>query len=58
VFTDPQMVQGSDRFVRHEWSDVQKFHDGLIADEDGQAPLTTAMRKVVPPSWWQSGVRR
>lgn len=54
VFTDPQMVQGSDRFVRHNWSDVQKFRDGLIPDEDGQAPLTTAMGKVAPPSWWRS----
>jgi len=53
VFTDPQMVQGSDRFVRHEWSDIQKFRDGLIPDEDGQTPLTTAMRKVAPPSWWR-----
>jgi hypothetical protein len=52
------MVQGSDRFVRHEWSDVQKFRDGLIPDEDGQAPLTTAMRKVAPPSWWSSTLRR
>jgi hypothetical protein len=52
------MVQGSDRFARHEWSDVQKFRDGLIPDEDGQAPLTTAMRKVAPPSWWSSTLRR
>jgi Domain of unknown function (DUF4440) len=57
VFTDPQMVQGSDRFVRQEWSDVQKLRDGLILDEWGQAPLTTAMRKVAPPSWWRSTLR-
>jgi len=58
VFTDPQMVEGSDRFVRHEWSDIQKFRDGLIPDEDGQAPLTTAMAKVAPPSWWRSAFMR
>ena len=57
VFTDPQMVQGSDRFVRQEWRDIQTHRDGLISDEDGQAPLTTAMRKFVPRSWWRSALR-
>jgi hypothetical protein len=58
VFQDPQMVKGSDRFVRYEWSDIQKLRDGLIPDEDGQAPLTTAMRKLAPQSWWRSSFRQ
>lgn len=57
VFRDPQMVEGSDRFVRNQWSAVQKFRDGLTPDEDGQSSLTTAMRKVAPPSWWRSAFR-
>lgn len=58
VFTDPEMVEGSDRWVRREWSDVQRFHDGLIVDEDGQSPLTTAVRKIAPASWWRSSFRQ
>jgi hypothetical protein len=58
VFTDPAMVEGSDRFVRHQWSEIQKLRDGLIPDEDGQAPLTTVMRKVAPRSWWRSSLRQ
>jgi hypothetical protein len=51
VFTDPQMVQGSDRFVRHEWSDIQKFRDGLIPDEDGQTPLTRCDCTTLTPAF-------
>jgi hypothetical protein len=51
-----ELAEGN-RFERKEWSDVQKFRDGLIPDEEGQAPLTTAMEKVAPPSWRRSAFR-
>jgi hypothetical protein len=49
VYADPQVEQGSQRWIRREWSDVQKFRDGLILDEFGQPPLTTAIIKFTPP---------
>jgi len=51
VYADPQVEQGSQRWIRTEWSDVQKFRDGLILDEFGQPPFTTAIIKFTPP-WW------
>ncbi len=53
VYADPQVEQGSERWVRTEWSDVQKFRDGLIWDEFGQSPLTVAIIKFTPP--WGRG---
>jgi hypothetical protein len=50
VYADPQVQQGSERWVRTEWSDVRKFRDGLIWDEFGQSPLTVAILKFMPPS--------
>jgi len=49
VYADPQVQLGSERWVRTEWSDVQKFRDGLILDEFGQSPLTVAGVKFMPP---------
>lgn len=36
VYADPQVDRGSNGWVRTEWSDVQKFRDGLIWDESGE----------------------
>jgi nitroreductase len=51
VYADPQVEQGSRPWVRTEWSDVQKFRDGLIVDEFGEPPLTVAIGKFMPPLW-------
>lgn len=51
VYADPLVERGSQRWIRGKWSDVQKFRDGLIIDEFGQPPLTTALLKFTPPSW-------
>jgi nitroreductase len=51
VYADPLVEQGSQRWIRTEWSDVQKFRDGLIMDEFGQPPVTTALLKFMPLSW-------
>jgi hypothetical protein len=42
VYAAPQVNHGSDRWVRTEWSDVQKFRDGLIWDEVGESALEPA----------------
>jgi nitroreductase len=51
VYADPLVEQGSQRWIRTEWRDVQKFRDGLIMDEFGQPSMTTALLKFVPSSW-------
>src|ERR1700683_1518211 len=51
VYADPEVEQGSQPWVRREWSDVQKFRDGLIVDEFGEPPLTAAIQKFMPPLW-------
>jgi nitroreductase len=53
VYADPQVAQGSDQWVRTQWSDVQKFRDGLIWDEVGESELTAASLKFMPP-WGRS----
>jgi nitroreductase len=50
VYADPQVDQGSERWLRMKWSDVQKFRDGLIVDEFGEPPLTAAIEKFIPTS--------
>jgi nitroreductase len=51
VYADPQVDQGSNRWLHTKWSDVQKFRDGLIVDEFGEPPLTVAIWKFLSPSW-------
>jgi nitroreductase len=48
VYADPKVEQGSERWVRTEWRDVQRFRDGLIWDEFGMSPLQAAILKFVP----------
>jgi nitroreductase len=50
VYADPQVEQGSRRWVRMQWSDVQKFRDGLIVDEFGLPSLIAATIKFLPSS--------
>ena len=51
VYADPSVERGSQRWLRPEWTDVQKYRDGLITDEFGQSPWTTAALKAMPDSW-------
>jgi len=48
LYADPQVNQGSDKWVRRQWNDVQKFRDGLIVDQAGNAPLESAIMKFTP----------
>ncbi|MGC1550161.1 MAG: hypothetical protein WA777_16685 [Rhodanobacter sp.] len=49
VYADPQVTQGSNPWMRKNWSDVQTFRDGIITDEFGDPPLTTAIEKFGAP---------
>jgi len=50
VYADPKVDEGSRRWVRIEWRDVQKYHDGLTVDAFGLPPLASAVIKTVPAS--------
>jgi nitroreductase len=48
VYADPEVEQGSQRWIRWNWSDIQKYRDGLTVDAFGLPPLTTAIVKFTP----------
>jgi len=49
IYADPDVERGSERWVRINWSDVQKFRDGLTIDAFGLPPIATAVAKTMPP---------
>lgn len=57
VYADPQVEQGSQPWVRMQWSDVQKFRDGLIVDEFGAPPMAAAIVKFIPPLWMRFALK-
>jgi hypothetical protein len=48
VYADPDVENGSQRWIRWDWSDVQKYRDGLTIDAFGLPPLTAAFVKTAP----------
>jgi len=48
IYSDPDVVRGSDRWIRMNWSEVQKFRDGLTIDAFGLPPIATAVSKMMP----------
>jgi hypothetical protein len=48
LYSDPDVDRGSDRWVRTNWSAVQRFRDGLTLDAFGMPPMATAVAKTVP----------
>jgi nitroreductase len=48
VYADPDVEDGSQRWIRWEWSDIQKHCDGLTVDAFGLPPLTAAFTKFTP----------
>lgn len=48
IYSDPEVDRGSDRWVRINWSSVQKFRDGLTLDAFGMPPIATAVAKTMP----------
>jgi nitroreductase len=47
IYSDPEVERGSRRWVRIDWSDVQKYRDGLTIDAFGQPPIPTAAFKMM-----------
>jgi hypothetical protein len=48
LYSDPAVESGSDRWIRINWSSVQKFRDGLTIDAFGLPPIATAVAKIMP----------
>lgn len=48
IYFDPEVQEGSERWVRLKWSAVQKYRDGLTIDAFGLPPATNAIAKMIP----------
>jgi nitroreductase len=48
IYSDPQVEAGSGRWVRMQWSEVQRYRDGLTIDAFGLPPITTVVAKTLP----------
>jgi nitroreductase len=48
LYSDPDVDRGSDRWIRINWSSVQRFRDGLTLDAFGMPPIATAVAKTMP----------
>jgi nitroreductase len=53
IYSDPEVQQGSERWVRLKWSSVQKYRDGLTIDAFGLPPVTTAIAKMMTPEMFR-----
>jgi nitroreductase len=53
IYSDPEVQQGSERWVRLKWSSVQKYRDGLTIDAFGLPPVTTAIAKMMSPEMFR-----
>jgi nitroreductase len=48
IYSDPEVNRGSKRWIRTNWSAVQKYRDGLTIDAAGLPPITTDIVKMMP----------
>jgi nitroreductase len=48
LYSDPEVEDGSERWIRIKWSAVQKYRDGLTVDAFGLPPIATAVAKTMP----------
>ncbi len=49
IYSDPDVSQASDRWVRRNWSQVQQLRDGLTIDAFGLPPIADAAAKMMTP---------
>ena len=57
IYADPEVGRGSGRWIRVNWSEVQRFRDGLSIDVLGLPPTAIAIAKMMPLStlrWFAS----
>lgn len=49
IYSDPQVQESSERWVRLNWNSVQRYRDGLTIDAFGLPPVTAAIAKMMTP---------
>ncbi len=58
IYSDPEVQRGSEKWIRLDWSSVQKYRDGLSIDAFGLPPIATAVAKIVPVSMLERAASR
>ncbi len=58
LYSDPDIDRGSGRWIRIQWSSVQKYRDGLTIDAFGLPPIGTAVAKIMPLSMLRRAMAR
>jgi len=58
IYADPAVLRGSHRWLRTQWSEVQKYRDGLTIDAAGMPPIATGIAKMMTPGMLQWAARR
>ncbi|MGA2371182.1 MAG: Acg family FMN-binding oxidoreductase [Candidatus Korobacteraceae bacterium] len=48
IYSDPNVQAGSEHWVRLQWSQVQRYRDGLTIDAFGLPPIATGIVKTLP----------
>lgn len=48
LYSDPDVERGSGRWIRTNWTEMQKYRDGLTLDAAGLPPIGTAIAKIMP----------
>jgi nitroreductase len=48
IYSDLEVERGSNRWIRTNWAEVQKFRDGLSMDAFGLSSSATAVAKMMP----------
>lgn len=48
IIADEPMVNDSERWFRHSWSDIQQYRDGPTLDAAGLSPFMTGLAKLMP----------
>ena len=47
IYSDPNVQHSSERWIRAQWSSVQKYRDGLTIDAFGLPPIANAIAKMM-----------
>jgi nitroreductase len=48
IYVDPEVIRGTQRWMRTRWSAVEKYRDGLTIDASGQPPIAIDIAKMMP----------
>ncbi len=57
IIADATMVNDSERWFRHRWSDVQRLRDGITLDASGLPAPMAVLAKMMPPQSAQTSHR-